>query len=223
MNKPLQLPTLNLENTVRKYICVIITMSVCVILSASLWSKAPEETITSKKESSPLAVTIAVNKTVFFRKKDIEDLPVIPFSTTNKGKMKFFDVVIMNVSEENIKIPRSPHFSLTFKLIDTNGKEYFLSEDSPSFGSSVRRAYNAYVLEPRGCYIRRIYMDWYKFPKSSSRQKIKLQVIYKVKEIIFETRKISPKPSKKRKVNLTKELNLWHGEVRSPLREFIIR
>jgi hypothetical protein len=209
-----------------KKISIILLISTALIGCVSS-TKGSEGTISPDKEKHPIAITIAVNKTAsyHFQRNNgklaehpnyTEDLPYIHGDS--------FSVAIINVTKEDIKIPRSS--DLTLKLIDSNGKEYLLSEHTPGFGSSVRRSYAAHILEPQGCLIYRVNMDWYKFPKSlfRNRQKVKLQAIYKAPEIVknvtIKRLRVNPNPEK-RKIELTKDLKLWHGEVRSPLREFL--
>ena len=219
----------------KKYAYLFLVACISPILVQPSMANSSSEKNSSKEENCPLAVTIAVSKTISYNfhykekagedSKYIENLPIIPSDMTSAGPKPFLDIVIINISKKNIKIPRFSKSYLTLKLISNNGKEYLLSGNYPSFGSSLRRPYNAHILEPNGCLVYRIYMDWHKFPKSLSGQKIKLQAIYKVKETTLKIKKIpqNNKKSEERKIELTKDLKLWHGEIRSPLREFILR
>lgn len=206
-------------------IFLIVVTSIALIGFKELMANDP-----SKEEKNCLSVAIAINKTIryasFSDKKCRETLPVIPLKLDHSGQKSFFDVVIVNITSRSIRIPIWPSFAmLTLKVIDMNGKEYLLSK-TPSFGGSQAIGIRgAYILEPGGCYVYHIRMDEYKFPKSLSGQKVKIQAIYKVREITLKIRKIlsSGEKSEEIKLELTKELELWHGEIRSPLREFIIK
>ena len=205
-------------------IFLIVVASIALIGSKGLMAND-----SSKKEKDCLSVAIAINKTIRYTnssdKKCREAPPVIPLKSDHSGQKSFFDVVIVNITSRSIRIPIWPSFAmLTLKVIDMNGKEYLLSK-TPSFGGSQAIGIRgAYILEPGGCYVYHIRMDEYKFPKSLSGQKVKIQAIYKVREITLKIRKILPSGEKSEdiKLELTKELELWHGEIRSPLREFII-
>jgi len=203
----------------KKILHVIVAI---ILISFFCVNSDARQEVTEKK--SPIAVRIAINNAIgydFRGEKHKEHLPLI------SGRS--FCIVIINVSKESIKIPRFSNSYLTLKLINDKGKEYLLSASGgKGFGSTLRRAYDADVLNPYGCLVYCVNMSVYEFPKTLFGRKIKLQAIYRAPEIVknLTRRKLSvpnDNSAKRRTIELTKNLKLWHGEVSSPLREFIFR
>jgi len=202
-----------------KKISLIVLTSVALIGFEQLMANDSSK---KEKEKAPLTITIALNKAIEYSFRNKEHREILPVIFLDHQTLSF-DAVIMNVTSRNIRIA-VPFATLTLKVIDMNGKEYLLSE--AAMGSSMVGRNAVCVLDPGGCYVCRIYMDGHQLPKSLFGQKVKLQVIYRIREIILTARTImlndNNKKSKKRKIELTKDLNLWHGEIRSSLREVII-
>jgi len=208
----------------KKIVCFVVVLLVPAVLER-LAIAGKEE----KNASPPVVLRIAANKTISYNKrtgKRREELPRIPNGLEYKTHRLYFDIVLINASAESIVIPCHALDSIKLELIDSDGKKYLISESSPIVGSS-EGSVDAYLLEPLGCMVHRIYMDWYKFPKAASTRKVQLRAILQFPVKIIKNVRIIKDVNKNKVVegkdiNLTNKLNLWHGEISSPSMNFLL-
>jgi hypothetical protein len=138
----------------------------------------------------PLSVTLAIPTTVRadFRAEAgvrdkaryIEEMPTIPQGTELKTERIYFDVVVMNVSEADVGIPRSSYLKL--RVVDAQDKEHIL--EPHSVAPSMARAFDAYSLKPGACLVVRVYLDEYGFREASTPQVATFQAIYFCPEVM---------------------------------------
>lgn len=184
-------------------------------------------------ESQPVTITIAVSETISFRYEHHEGRiadrptytrkpPLIPTELEFDTLRPYFDVVIRNCGSNELLLPRFDGGQVKLKVTDGRNEEYMLSVKSPHLGG-MGRPVHAHVLSPGGCLVNRVYMDWYSFPPNPERKVVKLQAIYEVPKVTRELRirVFQADLEARRTIELSEDLGLWHGTVRSEVVEVI--
>lgn len=225
--------TLRLEFASRQHILhvAVFFISAVVLLSGCIRLRTGDRLSAGNGGGAmrpPLSVTIALNKTLHYHSRCDGGVEGIPYLVTEDGgDGGCFDVVIQNISTNAVRLGYDIDSPITLRVTDSAGVEHVLSERcTGSFGSTLLQG-GAHVLEPMGCLVYRVNPRRYAFPRELSGQLIGLQAVYNAHKKVWEWGGLQATHEEgtggKRKVDMTKELGLWHGEARSATKTVHVR